>query len=249
MTTAIPTLEQLKSRLTKLQKMAMPFSETVFRSCTPKYASQSDLLTGEGSRQNGGRWNPKGIAAIYASLTPETAMAETLAHYRYYAMPIEDAMHRTFVAIETHLNEVIDRRQGIVRQRIGISLNRILTVDWRKEVSAGNEPVTQRLGRAAYEINVEALIVPSAADPDGYNVLIFPDNLKSNSTIRLLHDDQLTKQTAQVKRWIMNPMCKSLSGFRRLWTSWSLGSPRIGTYLRLSLSEVCRMRQSGGGSS
>ena len=80
----------------------------------------------------------------YASLTPETALAETLAHHRYYGIPIEDAMPRTFVAIQVKLQSVLDFRDGKVRQRLQVSESRILTIDWRKEVDEGREPITQR---------------------------------------------------------------------------------------------------------
>ena len=62
----------------------------------PKYATETDLVTGDGSKLHGARWNPKGIAVVYAADSPETAMAESLAQYRYYGIPIFDAMPRTF---------------------------------------------------------------------------------------------------------------------------------------------------------
>jgi RES domain-containing protein len=150
--------------------LAVSFEGVVYRSSTPKYATETDLLTGAGSRQFGGRWNPVGIAVIYASLTPETAMAETLAHNRYYGVPVEDAMPRTFVAIDVKLKTVLDLRDGKVRQRLQVSEAQILTVDWRKEVKAGREPITQRLGRAAHAGGWEGLIVPAAADPAGHKL-------------------------------------------------------------------------------
>lgn len=193
MGSTVPTLEQLETRFKRLLPSATAFATTVYRSSTPKYAKESDLLTGEGSRRNGGRWNPIGIAVVYASLTPETAMAETLAHNRYYAIPIEDAMPRTFVAIEARLQTVLDLRLGVVRQRIQVSLERILTVDWRKEVRAGEESITQTIGRAAWEIGLEGMLVPSGVDASGHNLLIFPDNLASGSEIRVLHPDRLVE--------------------------------------------------------
>lgn len=120
-------------------------------------------------------------------------MAETLAHNRYYAIPIEDAMPRTFVAIEARLQTVLDLRLGVVRQRIQVSLERILTVDWRKEVRAGEESITQTIGRAAWEIGLEGMLVPSGVDASGHNLLIFPDNLASGSEIRVLHPDRLVE--------------------------------------------------------
>lgn len=186
-----PTLEQLRSRLTRLGALATAFTGTGYRSSTPLYATEDDLLTGEGSKQNGGRWNPAGIAAVYASLTPEVAMAETLAHNRYFGIAIEEAMPRTFVAIEATLQFVLDLREGGIRQRLQVSEERILSVDWRKEVRAGREPITQMIGRAAHETDWEGLIVPSAATSDGHNLLIFPDKLRPGSSITVLHPDRL----------------------------------------------------------
>jgi RES domain-containing protein len=96
MTLEDPTLTQLKNRLTRLLPSAGGFSAIGYRSSTPKYATENELLLGEGSKRHGGRWNPIGIAAVYASLTPETAMAETLAHNRYYGIAVEEAMPRTY---------------------------------------------------------------------------------------------------------------------------------------------------------
>jgi RES domain-containing protein len=128
---------------------------------------------------------------VYASFTPETAMAETLAHNRYYGIAIEDAMPRTFVAMEVNLQAVIDFRSGRVRQRIRVSQERMLHVDWRREARAGREPISQTIGRAAFEIAAEGMIVPSAADPSGHNLLVLPGNLRPGSAIRVLHPDRL----------------------------------------------------------
>jgi len=186
-----PTLENLKSRLTRLASMATAFAGTAYRSSTPLYATEEDLVTGEGSKQNGGRWNPPGIAVVYASVSPEVAMAETLAHNRYYGIAIEEAMPRTFVAIEATLQIVLDLREGGIRQRLQVSEVRILSVNWRKEVRAGREPITQMIGRAAHETDWEGLIVPSAVASNGHNLLIFPDRLRPGSSITVLHPDRL----------------------------------------------------------
>lgn len=167
------------------------FEDIVYRSSSPKYASETDLLTGLGSKKEGGRWNPSGIATVYASLTPQTAMQETLAHNKYYGIPVQDAMPRTFVAIKPRLRFILDLRIGSIRRRIRVSEERMLTTDWRFEARRGRVPITQQLGKAAYEVELEGLIVPSAADPTGCNLLVFPDNLRPGSRIRVLNAGQL----------------------------------------------------------
>lgn len=188
---ATPTLKQLQTRLARLTAIAVPFKGVVYRSSTPEYATETDLITGEGSRLHAGRWNPKGIAMVYASFTPETAMAETLANNRYYGIPIEDAMPRTFVAIGVKVKSLLDLRLGVVRRRLQVSADRILTMDWRAEVKAKREPITQLLCRAAHAGPWEGMIVPSAADLAGHNLLIFPDKLGPKSEMRVLNTDKL----------------------------------------------------------
>jgi RES domain-containing protein len=186
-----PTLKQLTTCFTKLVDDAQAFSGPTYRSCTPSYATETDLVTGEGSKLHGARWNPKGIAVVYAADSPETAMAESLAHFRYFGIPVQSAMPRVFVAIELKLKCVVDLRESNVRQRLHVSNDTMITIDWRKEVKAGVLPITQAIGQAAFAAGVEGIIVPSAAQSDGFNVLVFPANLKKGSKILVLNADSL----------------------------------------------------------
>ena len=171
---------------------AVPFDAVVYRSSTLRYATNTDLLTGAGSILSGGRWNPKGVAAVYFSLSPETAMAETLSRNRNSGVPIEDLMPRVFVAVQVGLCKVLDLRNGTVRQRLRVSLGKLLLVDWRAEVYAGRSPMTQRLGHAAFLTGWEALLVPSAADGSGHNLVAFPERLAKSGTLTVLNADQLS---------------------------------------------------------
>jgi RES domain-containing protein len=184
-------LASLIRKLERLIPEASDFSGKTFRSATPHYATEKDLLTGEGSRRFGGRWNPPGLAAVYASLTPETAMAETLAHARYFGLSEYDAMPRTFVAISVDLSSVLDLTDGKVRQRLAFSLKRIVETDWRKETDAGKVPFTQWLGHAAADVGFEALLVPSAAEANGRNIVAFPPNFHSTSAAMVVAPGKL----------------------------------------------------------
>lgn len=100
-------------------------------------------------------------------------------------------MPRTFVAISASLQIVLDLRQGGIRQRLQVSERRILSEDWRKEVRDGRKPITQMIGQAAHGTDWEGLIVSSAAEPSGHNLMIFPENLRVGSKLELLHPDRL----------------------------------------------------------
>ena len=188
---ADPTYEQLLARLTALRVSAVPFEGVVYRMSTPKYATQTDLLTGAGSVLSGGRWNPKGVAAIYFSFSPETALAETLFRNRTSGVPIQNLMPRVIVAVNVVLLKVLDLRNGKIRQRLHVSVAKLLVIDWRAEVYAGRSPTTQQMGRAARLTGWEALIVPSAADSGGHNLVVFPDSLAAESQLSVVNADVL----------------------------------------------------------
>lgn len=56
------------------------------------------VLTGEGARLNGGRWNPPGTPLIYTSTTPELALLETLVHLD--GTPLRDLPPFVLITIE-----------------------------------------------------------------------------------------------------------------------------------------------------
>jgi len=176
-----PRLSAAVSRLTP-----RPFSGIAYRSTSPAYANSRDLLSGEGVRRHGGRWNPRGaFAAVYASLAPETALAEALYRFRDYGFSEADALPRVFVALEVRASAVADLTDGRARQALRVSRRRMRRESWRRLQAAGREAVTQAIGRAAYERGLEALLVPSAADRAGTNLVLFPARLRPGSLLRL----------------------------------------------------------------
>lgn len=187
----IPNLDQLIARLKAIKPS--PLDQIGFRSVTPRYAKQDDILSGIGSRLHGGRWNPTGIATVYASFTPATAMAESLAHFEYYGFPAHAAMPRLFIALEARLSRVLDLTIGENRRRLRISDQRLLKCDWRREMAAGTDVLTQLVGRAAWEAGFEGMTVRSAADTDGRNFVVFPEHLKPSSRLVLRNADQLAR--------------------------------------------------------
>ena len=101
--------EDLAWTIRRLRKAAMRWSGFAYRSSTVEYANQADILSGMCSRLYGGRWNPpQSFRTVYASLSPEAAMAEALALCRYYCLPLTEAMPRIFVALRVDLKRVLD---------------------------------------------------------------------------------------------------------------------------------------------
>jgi RES domain-containing protein len=162
-----------------------PWEGTVYRSAAPRYSGDGDIATGAGSFRMGGRWNPPGrCRTVYASLDPETAMKEALATFRYYGWALHDAMPRIFRALEIRLERVINLRHRRVREHLAPWLQAALDEDWRSIQSSGQEPTSQAIGRAAFELRLEGLLVPSHARRARTNLIVFPDNLLPGRVLR-----------------------------------------------------------------
>ncbi len=173
-----PDSVRLTRALGRCSARAVPWRGIVYRSSSPRYGNKDDLLTGAGSKTAGARWNPpNSFRTVYASSSPETALAEVLAHFRHYSLPLSKAMPRIIVSLEARLQRALDLTDGTVRRLLGVSKRRLLNEPWREEQKKGREALTQAIGRLAFQADWEGLVVPSAAQKDGVNLILFPANL------------------------------------------------------------------------
>jgi RES domain-containing protein len=145
-----------------------------------------------GSRSVGARWNPpRSFPAVYASLDPHTALDDVLAHFRDYGIPIESAMPRVTVSVRVRLARLLDLTDGAIRSALRVSARRMLDEPWSEEQAAGNEALTQGIGRLGNDLGWEGLLVPSAARRGGVNLILFPDNLAGGSTLEIANAGEL----------------------------------------------------------
>jgi filamentous hemagglutinin len=188
-----PESKQLARALARCDKYGEPWAGVVYRSASVRYANRDDLLTGAGSKSAGARWNPPAsVATVYASLTIETAMAEALAHHRYYGFAVEQALPRVLVSIQARLQRVLILTDRRVCRTLGVRRSQLIEEDWRACNGGGEEARTQALGRLAWDAGWEGLVLPSAANPDGMNLVVFPGNLlPPQSYLLIINRDQL----------------------------------------------------------
>jgi RES domain-containing protein len=158
------------------------FDGDLFRFIHPKFSKAADIVSGVGALHAAGRWNLPGASRLsYTALAPQTALAEALAHVNYYRLPVAQALPRVLVALRLKAKRVLDLRDGKARQALVLSQDTIRKLDWRAENQHGSEAMTQAWGRALADVGFEAVIVPSAAEAGGANVLVFPENLLAGS--------------------------------------------------------------------
>lgn len=144
---------------------------------TPGYPA--DDMTGEGARLSGGRWNPAGLAAIYASESCALACLETLVHLKAFGL----ALNRYLVRID------IPDDLWTAAERIDPATS---PVGW-DAMPAGISSIGYGADWIARS-KACLLLVPSAIVPEERNVLINP-----------LHADASRLKAKKIRRWLYDP--------------------------------------------
>lgn len=111
----------------------------------------------------GARWNPPSTAAIYASLEPETALAE--AEYQLSLNTPRIKIRRTLFTIKVKLGNVIDLRSPTVLDVLKLP----------EDLSLAERQLCERIGGAAAWLRRDGILVPSARRLPGTNLVIYPD--------------------------------------------------------------------------
>jgi RES domain-containing protein len=146
-----------------------PFVGPGFRHQPPGF----DPLSGEGARRVGGRCNPPdSFPVLYLCLSTSCVRAELDRGAAQQGLAVEDLLPREVYRIELVLDRVLDLRSKEVRDHLGVDLDELLARDL-------SEP--QRIGALAHELNVQALILPSATGV-GQVIAVFVRNLGTGTT-------------------------------------------------------------------
>ncbi len=117
-------------------------------------------LSGEGARRFGGRWNSKGHAVVYTSITISLSLLELLIHSAGY----EEMLQNQLLSIELPTNNLVE-----------ITLNQ-LKAGWQNDEDylryIGDEFITSQ--------SALLMKVPSVIVPEEYNILINPKHKDFN---------------------------------------------------------------------
>ena len=114
----------------------MRFQGLVYRAHNPQWSWTP--LSGEGARRHGGRFNRRGVAALYTSLAPLTAVRE--------AHPLGRPMQPLLLcAYEVDAEPIFDALNERQRTRIGVSESDLACPIWEAEMLAGAVPASQAL--------------------------------------------------------------------------------------------------------
>jgi len=187
-----PDYADLLSIISRVEATAVAFKGVLFRACSPEYANLRDLLAGEGARKFGGRWNPPGsFPVVYLAQSMEGAIAETVGVAGHYGFDPATRLPMTLVAVDARLDRVLDLTNAAVRKALKVTIADMHRCPWRDQNIAGNEALTQALGRAAHAAGLQGIRVTSSVRRTLLNVNVFPKNLPGTDNLKIRRADRL----------------------------------------------------------
>jgi RES domain-containing protein len=174
-------IRELFKKIANCLPNAVSLKANVFRSAGVKYANEQDIISGDGASQFGGRWNRRGIRAIYLSLDLMTAVKESYQAFLESGFNSSSIRPRVMAGAELNVRSLLDLTDAKIRKVLGFTLVDLTGEDWHAIQDEGEESWTQAISRGAKLAGFEGLIVPSARNHRGKNVVLFPENLPPGS--------------------------------------------------------------------
>lgn len=162
-----------------------PWKGRVYRCVELAWARPSYLVSGEGTRRFGGRWmSPGTTEAVHAATSEALALKESGGIFGNYGINRPRATPRVSVELTVSLSQIwaITRAAEVLAPGL---LDELLCEDWRTCNQHGQESLGQALGRLVWEGGLEGLLVPSARDRRGRNLIWFPSALADDSVVEI----------------------------------------------------------------
>lgn len=165
----------------------MQYYGPLYRALNPIYARQP--LSGRGAELYGGRFNPKGTPALYASLTVMTALRE--------ANQAGSFQPTTLVSYDAGIERVFDCRDKTALKAEGMDAASLADSTWRDQMRASGEASTQAFARRLIAKGFHAMLVRSfapGADEHDLNLVLWSWSDAAPSRLTLIDDENRLSQ-------------------------------------------------------
>ncbi len=166
--------------------MSLPFTHltgTVNRGHHPLWSFAPE--SGDGARLHGGRFNPRGVAALYTSLRPETAWLEAQQGFAFKAQPL------TLCGYVVDCSDILDLTNTNVRHSANADVDD-LGCSWEDMIDRGVTPPSWRLAERLISMGCAGIVVPSfapgAADRD-VNAVFWNWSGRPAHQVRVIDDE------------------------------------------------------------
>ncbi len=160
----------------------MRYRGKLFRALNPVYVREP--LSGQGAALHGGRFNLKGVPALYVSLSIAAAIRE--------ANQAGGLQPTTLVSYDADIDRIFDARDAAALTGEGMDAKALAGPTWRDRMKRDGEAATQRLARNLAERGFHALIVRSfalgATDHD-LNMVLWRWGATGPSRLELIDDE------------------------------------------------------------
>jgi RES domain-containing protein len=158
------------------------YSGKLYRALNPVYAKTP--LSGEGAKRYGGRFNPRGVPALYCSLSIMTAIRE--------ANQVGSLQPTTLVSYDAEIEAVFDGTDSNALETEGYDQTLISANSWRDEMKAKGEARTQTMARALIAKGYQGLLVRSfaqGASKSDLNLVLWQWGETPPSRLTLIDDE------------------------------------------------------------
>ena len=161
----------------------MRFSGPLYRALNPIFAREP--LSGRGAELYGGRFNSKGMSALYTSLAIMTALREA-----NQAGSLQPTM---LVSYEAEIENIFDSRDEAALKEEGTSFAALADASWRDQMKRSGEALTQAFARRLAGDGYNGLLVRSFAPgtaEDDLNLVLWRWGDAPPSRLVLIDDEQ-----------------------------------------------------------
>ncbi len=160
----------------------MPYRGNLYRALNPVYAREP--LSGRGAALYGGRFNPKGIPALYTSLDIRTALRE--------ANQVGSFQPTTLVSYDADIRMIFDTRDGDALAKEAIDEKTLADPTWRDQMKARGEAYTQTwasdlIARGYFGLFVRSFAPGTTADD--LNLVLWRWDKSGPSRLTLIDDE------------------------------------------------------------
>ncbi|MER8639658.1 RES family NAD+ phosphorylase [Mesorhizobium sp. M1365] len=131
----------------------MRYDGKLYRTLNPIYAREP--LSGRGAELYGGRFNPKGLPALYTSPSVMTALRES--------NQVGNLQPTTLVSYDADLDNIFDCRDAAALAAEGMDAATLADMTWRDQMKASGEAKTQAFARRLIGAGYNGLLVRSFA--------------------------------------------------------------------------------------
>ncbi len=162
--------------------MASSYSGKLYRALNPVFAREP--MSGRGAELYGGRFNPKGVPALYLSTSVLTALRE--------ANQVGDLQPTTLVCYRAEIEMVFDTSDIAALETAGLDEAALADPTWRDQMRSAGETRTQRFARELIANGYSGLRVRSFAKgsgPDDMNLVLWRWGTTAPSRLELIDDE------------------------------------------------------------